>query len=62
MTEHFLQEGVNFVRDYIPLANEEYAAQVKQEHLKEIEGRRAALRSTIVQEEARMRILQKINI
>ncbi len=62
VTEHFLQEGVSFVKEYLPVANEEYAAQVKQEHLKEIERRRAALRSRIAQEEARARILQKVNI
>jgi len=60
--EHFLQEGVRFVQDYLPTANEEYATQVKREHLKEIERRRTALRSEIVQEEARQRILGKINI
>lgn len=62
VTQHFLQEAVNFVKEYIPFANEEYAAQVKQEHAKEIERRRAALRNAIAQEEARMKILQKIHI
>jgi serine/threonine protein kinase len=62
VTEHFVQEGVRFVKEYLQLANEEYAAQVKQESLKEIERRRAALRTKIAQEEERIGILQKIDI
>lgn len=62
VTEHFIQEGVRFVQDYLPLANEDYATQMKQEHLKEIERRRAALRSNIAQEEARRKILDRIKL
>jgi serine/threonine protein kinase len=62
VTDHWAQHGVNFVKEYIPLANEEYAALATREHRKEIEGRRAALRSQVAQEEARMRLLDKITI
>lgn len=62
VSDHFLQEGVRFVQEYIPLANEDYAAQVKSEHRKDIERRRAALRSQIAQEEARRKVLEAIKI
>ncbi len=61
-SEHSIPEGVRFVQDYLPLANEDYAAQVKREHIQEVEKRRAALRSKVAQEEARQRILQKVKI
>jgi hypothetical protein len=62
VTEHSLQEGLRFVKDYIPLANEEYAALIKREHTQAVEQRRTALRNKIAQEEARQRFLQKVNI
>lgn len=60
--EHWLPDGVRFVQDYLPSANEDYAAQVREEHLKDIERRRAALRSNIAQEEARRKLLDRIKI
>jgi hypothetical protein len=62
VTEHFLQEGVRFAQEYIPLANEDYEAQVKREHLQGIERRRAELQSKIAQEERRQKILENIKI
>jgi LPS O-antigen subunit length determinant protein (WzzB/FepE family) len=62
VNEHFLNDGVNFVKEYIPAANEEYAAHVKREHHRELDQQRAALRSRIAQQEARMRVLQKVQI
>jgi serine/threonine protein kinase len=62
VAEHFLQEGVRFVKKYLMPANEDYAAQVRLEHLKEIEQRKAAQRSRVAQEEARIKILQKITL
>jgi hypothetical protein len=52
----------NFVKEYIDLANDEYAAVAKQDHKREVERRHAALRSRIAQEEARIRILQKVQL
>lgn len=62
VNDHFLQQGVNFLKEYCLLANEEYAAQVKREHLEEMEKRRSDLRRRIVEQENKARILQKINI
>jgi serine/threonine protein kinase len=60
--EHFLQQGVRFVQDYLTPANEDYAAQVKRDHLEKIKRRNLALQTKISQEEARQRILEKIKI
>jgi hypothetical protein len=62
VTEHFLQEGVNFLKEYLILANEEYAAQIRKEHQQRIEQSRAALKMEIAQAEARARVLKKVNI
>jgi len=62
VTEHFLQEGVNFLKEYCLLANETYAAQVKQQHQKAIEHRRAELKRRVAESEAKMKILQKVQI
>ena len=62
VNEHFLSEGVNFVKEYIAAANEEYAAHVKREHQRELEQRRAEQRSRISRQEARIRALQKVQI
>jgi serine/threonine protein kinase len=62
VNEHFLSEGVNFVKEYIAAANEEYAAHVKREHQRELEQRRAELRNRILRQEARIRALQKVQI
>jgi serine/threonine protein kinase len=62
VNDHFLQQGVNFLKEYCLLANEEYAAQVKREHLEEMEKRRSDLRRRIVELENKARILQKITI
>jgi eukaryotic-like serine/threonine-protein kinase len=62
VTEHFLNDGVSFVKDYIPAANEEYAAHIKREHQKELDRQRAAQKSRIAQQEARIRALQKVQI
>lgn len=62
VSEHFLEQGVSFVKEYIPLANEEYASEVKHEHQKEIARQHAALKSAIAEEEARIRIMQKVKL
>jgi serine/threonine protein kinase len=62
VSEHFLEQGVNFVKEYIPLANEEYASVVKQEHQKDIAQKRAAFKSALEQEQKRISILQKIRL
>jgi len=62
VSEHFLEQGVDFVKEYIPIAKEEYASVVKQEHQKEIERKRAALKNAIAQEERRIRIIQKVKL
>jgi hypothetical protein len=60
VNEHFLQQGVNFLKEYILVANEEYAARVKRDHQKEIERRRSELKRKVAEEEARLRILRKV--
>jgi serine/threonine protein kinase len=62
VTEHFLQEGVNFLKEYCALANEEYALVRKQEHQKELDTRRAALKRVVAETEARKKVLEKIQI
>jgi serine/threonine protein kinase len=62
VTEHFMQEGVRFIQEYIPMANEDYVAHVKQEHQKAIQRRRAALEGEVKSKEAKMRILGKIKL
>jgi PLD-like domain len=56
------QEGMNFLKEYCVLANEEYAMVRKQEHQKELETRRAALRASVAEREARRRVLDKMQI
>ncbi len=60
--EHFLPQGIQYLQQYIPTANEEYATQVKQEHRKSIEQRNAELKMRVREQEARTRILQKVQI
>jgi serine/threonine protein kinase len=62
VNDHFAPQAVEFFRQYCVAANEEYAAQVKREHHQEIERRRAELRRQVAEEEARRRILEKIQI
>ena len=58
--EHFLPQGIQYLQQYIPTANEEYASQVKQEHRKKIEQRDAELKRRVREQETRTRILQKV--
>jgi serine/threonine protein kinase len=60
--EHFLAHGLQYRQQYIPAANEEYATRVKQEHRQQIEQRRAELERRVREQEARTRILQKVQI
>lgn len=60
--EHFLPQGVEYLRQYIPTANEEYANQVIREHRDEIARRRAELQQRVREQEARTRVLQKVRI
>jgi serine/threonine protein kinase len=60
--EHFLAHGLQYLQQYIPAANEEYAAQVKQEHRQQIAQRRAELEKRVREQEARIRVLQKVQI
>jgi serine/threonine protein kinase len=62
VNEHFLQQAVNFVKEYCAIANEEYATHVKAEHNKQIKMRDAELKSRIATSEARLRVLDKIQI
>jgi hypothetical protein len=59
VNDHSGTQGVGFVKEYIPLANEDYAFQVKQMHQKALEKSRAELRSKILQAEARLRVLDR---
>jgi serine/threonine protein kinase len=60
--DHFLQDGVNFLKEYCVLANEEYAAQVGEEHSEELERRRADLRRKITENETKAKVLQRVQI
>jgi len=60
--EHFLAQGLQYLQQYIPSANEEYATQVRQEHRQQIEQRRAELERRVREQETRARILQKVQI
>jgi len=62
VNDHFVPQAVEFFKQYCAAANEEYAARVKQEHQKEIEHRRAELRQRVAAEEARIKILQRVQI
>jgi serine/threonine protein kinase len=62
VNEHFLPQGIQYLYQYIPPANEEYATQVTQEHRKEIEQRRGELQRRVREQEARIRILQNVPI
>lgn len=62
VTEHFLQEGVNFLKEYCALANEEYEIVRNQEHKKELDARRAALTRAVAEIEAKRRVLEKVQI
>jgi hypothetical protein len=60
--EHFLPQGVEFFKQYCAAANEEYAEQIKKEHQKEINQRRAALQNQVKQQEASQRALEKFSL
>jgi serine/threonine protein kinase len=60
--EHHLQQGLGYLRQYIPTANEEYANLVKKEHRDEIARRNAELEQQVREQEARIRVLQKVSI
>jgi len=62
VNEHFLPQGIQYLYQYIPPANEEYATQVTQEHRKEIEQKRGELQRRVREQEARIRILQNVPI
>ena len=60
--EHFLQQGITYLQQYIPTANEEYATQVTKEHREEIARRDGELKRQVREQEARVRILKKVQI
>jgi serine/threonine protein kinase len=60
--EHFLPQGITYLQQYIPTANEEYATQVTKEHREEIARRDGELKRQVREQEARVRILQKVQI
>ena len=62
VNDHFVPQAVEFFKQYCVAANEEYAAQVKREHQQDIERRRAELRRQVADEDARRRILERIQI
>src|SRR5262249_36202023 len=62
VTEHFLQESVNYLKEYLVIGNEEYGIQVRKDHQQRIDQAGAALKAQIANAEARARTLQKIVI
>jgi hypothetical protein len=59
-TEHFLQQAVEFFKEYCAVANEEYAAEIERDHAKELADRKARMALKIKDDETRLRILQKL--
>jgi hypothetical protein len=62
VTERFLQAGVDFLKDYCEAANEEYANQIRREHMEEFNRKVGALKARIVESERRKRILEQVRI
>ena len=60
--EHFLQQGITYLQQYIPTANEQYATQVTKEHSEEFARRDGELKRQMREQEARVRILKKVQI
>ena len=62
VNDHFVPQAVEFFKQYCAAANEEYVARVKREHHQAIEQRRAALRNQALAEEARLKVLAKVQL
>lgn len=62
VTEHFLQQGDDFLKKYLIAANEEYVERIKKDQREKIEQSRAALKAQIAQAEARTSALGKVHI
>jgi serine/threonine protein kinase len=62
VNDHFVPQGLEFFKQYCVSANEEYAAQVEHDHDQQIERKRGELRRSVLEEEARMKILARIQI
>jgi eukaryotic-like serine/threonine-protein kinase len=60
--EYHLPHGIQYLQQYIPAANEEYATRVKQEHRQQIAQRRTELERRVREQEARIKVLQKVQI
>jgi LPS O-antigen subunit length determinant protein (WzzB/FepE family) len=60
--QYRIQEKINWVKEYIGQANEDYAAKIQQEHRDELQRQRAALKSKAEQEETRLKLLREIEI
>src|SRR5437016_1179253 len=62
VNDNFVPQAVEFFKQYCAAANEEYASRVKREHQQEIERRRADLKRHVLEEEARSKILQRVQL
>lgn len=60
--EYHLPHGIQYLQQYIPAANAEYATRVKQEHQQQIAQRRTELQRRVREQEARIKVLQKVQI
>jgi len=62
VNDNFVPQAVEFFKQYCEAANEEYASRVKREHQQERERKRAELKRHVVEEEARSKILQRVQL
>jgi serine/threonine protein kinase len=60
--QHFMQQLINYFKQYCDPANKEYARQITQEHQDAVTAKRASLRTEIALREAKNRILKQIKL
>ena len=60
--ERFVQDGVDFLKEYCEAANEEYANQIRREHVEELSRKVGALKARRVEAERKKRILEQVRI
>jgi hypothetical protein len=62
VNEHFLPLAMQFFQQYREAANEEYAARAKREHQQQIERGRAEVKRRVMEQEAKVKALEKVQI
>jgi serine/threonine protein kinase len=59
---HFMQQMINYFKQYAEVANEEYATVVRAEHAFELQQQRSRLASELAAREAKAKLLQNITL